>query len=62
MGLPIVGQVSLFESLIEHFLQSYCQHYNLVSLAFYLGFLFWEFPTSYISQKLPLAKYLGMYR
>ncbi|KAH8106192.1 MFS general substrate transporter [Cristinia sonorae] len=35
------------------------QNYNLVSLAFYLGFLLWEFPTSYISQKLPLAKYLG---
>lgn len=35
------------------------QHYNLVSLAFYLGFLFWEFPTVYISQKLRLAKYLG---
>ncbi|KAF9006454.1 MFS general substrate transporter [Cyathus striatus] len=35
------------------------QHYNLVSLAFYLGFLFWEFPTVYISQKLKVAKYLG---
>ena len=28
------------------------QHYNLVSLAFYLGYLVWEFPTVYISQKL----------
>ncbi|KAF8138563.1 MFS general substrate transporter [Boletus edulis] len=35
------------------------QQYNLVSMAFYLGFLFWEFPTVYISQKLRLAKYLG---
>ncbi|KAL4241586.1 MFS transporter superfamily protein [Abortiporus biennis] len=35
------------------------QHYNLVSLAFYLGFLVWEFPTVYISQKLRIAKYLG---
>ncbi|KAI0773854.1 MFS general substrate transporter [Fomes fomentarius] len=35
------------------------QNYNLVSLAFYLGFLFWEFPTVYISQKLRVAKYLG---
>ncbi|KAI0352702.1 MFS general substrate transporter [Trametes cingulata] len=35
------------------------QHYNLVSLAFYLGFLVWEFPTVYISQKLRVAKYLG---
>ncbi|KAI0771463.1 MFS general substrate transporter [Trametes elegans] len=35
------------------------QQYNLVSLAFYLGFLVWEFPTVYISQKLRVAKYLG---
>ncbi|EJD01337.1 MFS general substrate transporter [Fomitiporia mediterranea MF3/22] len=35
------------------------QEYNLVALAFYLGFLLWEFPTVYISQKLRLAKYLG---
>jgi ACS family allantoate permease-like MFS transporter len=62
MGLPIMGQ-----------------HYNLISLAFYLGnpflpvplsvmlswktqlgFLIWEFPTVYISQKLRLGKYLGV--
>ncbi|KAM6495951.1 MFS general substrate transporter [Amanita muscaria] len=36
------------------------QQYNLVSMAFYLGFLFWEFPTVYISQKLRAAKYLGV--
>ncbi|KAF5322435.1 hypothetical protein D9619_000429 [Psilocybe cf. subviscida] len=35
------------------------QRYNLVSLAFYLGFLVWEFPTVYISQKTRVAKYLG---
>ncbi|KIJ56724.1 hypothetical protein M422DRAFT_72881 [Sphaerobolus stellatus SS14] len=35
------------------------QHYNLVSLAFYVGFLFWEFPTMYISQRTRIAKYLG---
>ncbi|KII94788.1 hypothetical protein PLICRDRAFT_47802 [Plicaturopsis crispa FD-325 SS-3] len=35
------------------------ENYNLVSMAFYLGFLAWEFPTSYISQKVRLAKYLG---
>ncbi|KAJ8487342.1 hypothetical protein ONZ45_g14372 [Pleurotus djamor] len=35
------------------------QNYNLVSMAFYLGFLAFEFPTVYISQKLRLAKYLG---
>lgn len=36
------------------------QHYNLVSMAFYLGFIVWEFPTVYIAQKLRLGKYLGM--
>ncbi|KDQ62569.1 hypothetical protein JAAARDRAFT_54493 [Jaapia argillacea MUCL 33604] len=36
------------------------QQYNLVSMAFYLGYLFWEFPTVYISQKLRVAKYLGV--
>lgn len=36
------------------------QHYNLISLAFYAGFLVWEFPSVYISQKLPVAKFLGV--
>ncbi|KAG1753924.1 MFS general substrate transporter [Suillus paluster] len=36
------------------------QNYNLVSMAFYLGFIVWEFPTVYIAQKLRLAKYLGV--
>ncbi|EMC96428.1 hypothetical protein BAUCODRAFT_53060, partial [Baudoinia panamericana UAMH 10762] len=34
-------------------------HYNDVAQAFYMGFLVWMFPTQYIGQKLPLAKYLG---
>ncbi|KAK7448781.1 hypothetical protein VKT23_013512 [Stygiomarasmius scandens] len=29
-------------------------------MAFYLGFLFWEFPTVYLSQKTRVAKYLGV--
>ncbi|KAH9947275.1 MFS general substrate transporter [Amylocystis lapponica] len=36
------------------------QQYNLISLAFYLGYFVWEFPTVYISQKLRVAKYLGI--
>ncbi|KAI5124717.1 hypothetical protein M0805_005355, partial [Coniferiporia weirii] len=36
------------------------QDYNLVALAFYVGFFVWEFPTVYISQKLKLGKYLGI--
>ncbi|TFK32256.1 MFS general substrate transporter [Crucibulum laeve] len=36
------------------------QRYNLISLAFFLGALVWEFPTVYISQKLRVAKYLGV--
>ncbi|KAJ7276323.1 MFS general substrate transporter [Mycena haematopus] len=35
------------------------QQYNLVSGSFYFGFLLFEFPTVYISQKLRIAKYLG---
>ncbi|EJT96987.1 MFS general substrate transporter [Dacryopinax primogenitus] len=35
------------------------QNYNNVSMAFYIGFLVWEFPTQYIAQRLPIAKYLG---
>ncbi|GAA5950141.1 hypothetical protein JCM3765_004212 [Sporobolomyces pararoseus] len=36
------------------------EHYNLVSMAFYLGFLVFELPTGWISQHFPLAKYLGI--
>ncbi|KAJ7638742.1 MFS general substrate transporter [Roridomyces roridus] len=34
-------------------------NYNLVSAAFYFGFLVFEFPTVYLSQKTRVAKYLG---
>lgn len=34
--------------------------YNNVAQAFYMGFLIWMFPTQYIGQKFPLAKYLGV--
>lgn len=34
-------------------------YYNDVAQAFYMGFLFWMFPTQYIGQKFPIAKYLG---
>jgi len=36
------------------------QKYNIVSAAFYFGFLVFEFPTVYISQKTRVAKYLGV--
>lgn len=36
------------------------QQYNLVSAAFYFGFLLFEFPTVYLSQKTRVAKYLGV--
>ncbi|TFK73160.1 MFS general substrate transporter [Pluteus cervinus] len=35
------------------------QHYNLVSLAIYLGFIAWQFPTIFISQRIRMAKWLG---
>ncbi|KAK5120441.1 hypothetical protein LTR85_006380 [Meristemomyces frigidus] len=34
-------------------------YYNDVAQAFYMGFLIWMFPTQYIGQKFPIAKYLG---
>jgi len=36
------------------------QHYNLVSAAFYIGFLTWEYPTSFLAQRTRIAKYLGV--
>lgn len=33
--------------------------YNDIAQAFYMGFLVWMFPTQYIGQKFPIAKYLG---
>ncbi|GAA5914683.1 uncharacterized protein JCM6883_001039 [Sporobolomyces salmoneus] len=36
------------------------EHYNLVSMAFYLGFLVFELPTGWIGQHFPLAKYLAI--
>ncbi|SJL01931.1 related to allantoate permease [Armillaria ostoyae] len=59
MGLPITGQVCSIADTFRSVL-IFAQPYNLVSMGFYLGFLFWEFPTVYISQKLRAAKYLGV--
>ncbi|KZT53853.1 MFS general substrate transporter [Calocera cornea HHB12733] len=36
-------------------------YYNDVAQAFYMGFLIWMFPTQYIGQKFPIAKYLGVH-
>ncbi|TFK73165.1 MFS general substrate transporter, partial [Pluteus cervinus] len=58
MGLPIFGQV-MYNTPRRWISPNASKHYNLVSLAFYLGFLVWVFPTVYISQRLRLAKYLG---
>ncbi|KAH7920804.1 MFS general substrate transporter [Leucogyrophana mollusca] len=35
------------------------QDYNLVTMAFFIGYLVWQFPTAYISQRMRLGKYLG---
>jgi hypothetical protein len=65
MGFPITGQVCILLLYISIYLEldyHSGQNYNLVSMAFYLGFLTFEFPTVYISQKLRLGKYLGEHR
>ncbi|GAA6019913.1 hypothetical protein JCM10207_003334 [Rhodosporidiobolus poonsookiae] len=36
------------------------EHYNLVSLAFYVGYFFFEPVQSMLAQRFPLAKYLGV--
>ncbi|TNY19701.1 MFS general substrate transporter [Rhodotorula diobovata] len=36
------------------------EHFSLVSMAFYLGFLVSEIPTTMLSQRFPLGKYLGV--
>ncbi|GAA5950668.1 hypothetical protein JCM3765_000572 [Sporobolomyces pararoseus] len=36
------------------------EKYNLIVLAFYLGYLVFEIPQSIVAQKFPLAKYLGV--
>ena len=63
MGLPITGQVKIFVSVIDiRFVLTrfFPKNYNLISLAFYVGVLIFEFPTVYISQKTRVAKYLGV--
>jgi ACS family allantoate permease-like MFS transporter len=35
--------------------------YNDIAQAFYMGFIVWMFPTQYIGQKFPIAKYLGVH-
>lgn len=34
--------------------------YSWVSSIFYFGYLFWEYPTSYLIQRLPVGKYVGI--
>ncbi|GAA5938447.1 hypothetical protein JCM10213_003297 [Rhodosporidiobolus nylandii] len=36
------------------------ENYNLVSMAFYLGFVVAEIPSSALANRLPMAKYLGV--
>jgi hypothetical protein len=34
--------------------------FSKLALAFYVSYLFFEFPTGYLMQRLPIAKYLGL--
>ncbi|KAH9943992.1 major facilitator superfamily domain-containing protein [Epithele typhae] len=36
------------------------QQYSWVSSAFYFGYLFWEYPTTLLIQRLPIGKYVGI--
>lgn len=35
------------------------QQYSWVSSVFYFGYFFWEYPTTYLIPRLPVAKYLA---
>jgi len=34
--------------------------FSYLALAFYVTYLFFEFPTGYLMQRFPTAKYLGL--
>jgi hypothetical protein len=36
------------------------QQYSWVSSIFYFGYFFWEYPTTWLIQKLPVGKYVGV--
>jgi hypothetical protein len=36
------------------------QEYSWVSSIFYFGYFIWEYPTTYLIQKLPVGKYVGI--
>jgi MFS family permease len=35
------------------------QQYSWVSSVFYFGYFFWEYPTTYLIARIPVAKYLA---
>jgi len=41
-------------------LDLYGTRYNWLSSIFYFGFLAWAFPTNYLMQRFPIARYLGV--
>lgn len=36
------------------------QQYSWVSSVFYFGYFFWEYPTTYLIPRLPVAKYMAV--
>jgi hypothetical protein len=36
------------------------QEYSWISSVFYFGYFFWEYPTTFIIQKFPVGKYVGV--
>ncbi|KAI9806903.1 MAG: hypothetical protein M1833_002561 [Piccolia ochrophora] len=45
---------------IQEDLNLHGTQYNWLSSLFYFGFLFWAFPTNFLMQRFPIAKYLGI--
>ncbi|KAJ7781320.1 MFS general substrate transporter [Mycena metata] len=60
MGLPITGQNYNLVSAAFYFGDIVTHIFAIFTIYTILGFLLFEFPTVYISQKLRVAKYLGV--
>jgi hypothetical protein len=58
MDKTILSSASVFGLIGDTGLRG--QEYSWVSSIFYFGYFFWEYPTTFLIQKLPIGKYVGV--
>ena len=58
MDKTILSSASVFGLREDNGLKG--QQYSWVSSVFYFGYFFWEYPTTFLVAKLPVAKYLAV--